>query len=258
VKFTFFIPRGDAAPGQGPPADWLKQLAETDGVRRVDWWTARTVRQPDEVRRSLNDVAGMGEVVAAEQVLWDRVLPLFDQDATGPGATARGMVTPREAEFDLRRDVPHQHYQYLSMPIDWKAGACAVAGEPRADDLYRYVYFFDYKPEIPYDDGEDWYLGHHTREGKQLPGLVRYLTWRRHGADTRGFDRLLGSVRYTELCFDSFEAWYDACYRHGPNWTMPAQYPAGVWTDYHAFFLGPHPDLSFVSTPDHGTPEGST
>jgi hypothetical protein len=42
------------------------------------------------------------------------------------------------------------------------------------------VYFINYRPDISVVDGEDWYLGHHAREGK-LNKLIDehvYKTWK--------------------------------------------------------------------------------
>ncbi len=43
--------------------------------------------------------------------------------------------------------------------------------------MVRFVHFFNYTDGVSVNDGETWYLGHHTREGKQLPGVKHYCTW---------------------------------------------------------------------------------
>ncbi|MDI6857377.1 MAG: hypothetical protein QME71_03570 [Dehalococcoidia bacterium] len=85
------------------------------------------------------------------------------------------MFLTEEPEFDLLRDAPQQHYKYMSLPLWWPRG------RPKAEDaepIFIDSYCFFYRPEISFEDGEDWYIGHHTREGKQLPGMRHYKTWR--------------------------------------------------------------------------------
>lgn len=249
MKLVFFHDMVD------PAGAWLRDgllpgLAGLPGVTRVVWWRARRVPQPEDVSRPLNAVTGMGEVFAPEATLVTRVLPMLRDLAADVSRVTilRGVVCDEEPEYDLIRDVPAQQHPYFTLPVDWKSGRRIEVPEPTGEDLYRYVYFFAYRDEVSFDAGEDWYLGHHTREGRQLPGLVRYLTWRRRRpAGAAEYDRdLLGLVRYTELCFESFERWYDACYRHGPRWRMPEEHPKGVWHDYHAFFLGPEPEIDLT------------
>jgi hypothetical protein len=84
-------------------------------------------------------------------------------------------ITDEEPQFDLLRDVPVQQYKYASLLPQF------VGGEPEydaSDDTFMDVYMFNYR--VPLVDGEDWYLGHHTREGrhsKQL-GNRHYQTWK--------------------------------------------------------------------------------
>lgn len=85
------------------------------------------------------------------------------------------MLLDEEPEFDLLRDAPQQQYKYMTLPLWWPKGP------PEVDDtaeIFIDSYCIGYHPEITVAAGEDWYLGHHTREGKQLPGMKRYRTWR--------------------------------------------------------------------------------
>lgn len=246
MRLTFFHDFGADGAEDRFLTETLPGCAEVPGVSRVTWWRARVVRQPEEVRRSLNLVAGMATIEVSDSgVLASRLLPeLRRKRDEGDFTLIRGLVSNTEPEFDLLRHTPFQHLPYATMSVDWKTGSRPSVAEPTGEDLFRYVYMFRYREDVTFDEGEDWYLGHHTREGKQLPGLVRYLTWRRTQRRLlTEFDDLLGLVRYTELCFESFEAWYQACYPQGPRWTMPAAYPSGVWDDYHAFFLGPNAEI---------------
>jgi hypothetical protein len=80
-------------------------------------------------------------------------------------------------QYDLLKHAPPQHYKYMTLPLNWTSGAPKVE-EPRLEDFYIDTYFLFYGPDVSSVDGEEWYLGHHTREGKQFPGMKHYKTWK--------------------------------------------------------------------------------
>ncbi|HNO64829.1 MAG TPA: hypothetical protein PKK39_00640 [Tepidiformaceae bacterium] len=85
------------------------------------------------------------------------------------------MLLPEAPQYDLLRDAPPQHYKYMTLPLWWPSGA------PEVDDsaeIFIDSYCIAYRPDLTFATGEDWYIGHHTREGKQLPGMKHYRTWR--------------------------------------------------------------------------------
>ncbi len=80
-----------------------------------------------------------------------------------------------EPQYDLLRDAPPEQYKYMTLPLHWPKG------RPEVDDsadIFINSYCIAYDPVIGFANGEDWYLGHHTREGKQLPGIKHYKTWK--------------------------------------------------------------------------------
>ncbi len=85
------------------------------------------------------------------------------------------MLLEEEPQYDLLRDAPPQQYKYMTLPLWWPNG------RPTVDlnaNIFIDSYCIQYNPKYPEDIGEDWYLGHHTREGKQLPGMKHYKTWK--------------------------------------------------------------------------------
>lgn len=85
------------------------------------------------------------------------------------------MLLEEEPQYNLLRDAPPQHYKYLALQMEWPHG------QPEVDDaaeIFVDTYCLAYRPDLSFAQGEDWYLGHHTREGKQLPGMKHYRTWR--------------------------------------------------------------------------------
>jgi hypothetical protein len=248
LKWTYIYGLGDSPEAAAWHRDeWVQGLVDVDGVSRVVVHESRKAPQPDDVSRPLNDWAGLVEVHLDDLSVVTGPLAARARAEMGGRFTAlRGIVSTVSEEYDLRRDVPAQQHPYATESITWKT-VPPPAGEPGdTDDLWRYVYFFRYKDGVPWVEGEDWYLGHHTREGRQLPGLRRYVTWRRRRCDAlTGEDAALfnGFARYTELCFETFEGWHDATHARGPNWRMPEAWPGGVWTDYQQLFIGTSPDL---------------
>ena len=91
------------------------------------------------------------------------------------------MLLGEEPEYNLLQDAPPQHYKYMPLQLEWPKGP------PEVDDtaeIFVLSYCLSYSPDVTFAQGEDWYLGHHTREGKQLPGMKHYRTWRtRHVAE---------------------------------------------------------------------------
>ena len=85
------------------------------------------------------------------------------------------VILDEEPQYDLLKDIPVQQYQYVALRPTFKGGLPEYEEE---DDTFMDIYMFNYK--VPVVDGEDWYLGHHTREGrisKQL-GNKHYKTWK--------------------------------------------------------------------------------
>ena len=79
-----------------------------------------------------------------------------------------------QPQFDLTKDIPVQQYKYAALPLKYSGR------EPRyedGEDAIILVYIFNYSVHVA--DGEDWYLGHHVREGKlsKQVGLRHYQTW---------------------------------------------------------------------------------
>jgi hypothetical protein len=85
------------------------------------------------------------------------------------------LFVEEEPQYNLLRDAPPQHYRYMSLPLWWPQGPPQVDYD---EEIFIDSYCISYKPAIGFQAGEDWYLGHHTREGKQLPGMRHYLTWK--------------------------------------------------------------------------------
>ena len=68
-----------------------------------------------------------------------------------------------------------QPYKYASLMPKFTGGESLY---DESDDTFMDIYMFNHR--VPLVDGEDWYLGHHTREGrhsKQL-GNKHYQTWK--------------------------------------------------------------------------------
>ncbi len=85
------------------------------------------------------------------------------------------MFLGEEPEYDFLRDVPPQHYKYITLTMWWPHGQPVIDEQ---EEIFIHTYVFSYREDIETPDAEDWYLGHHTREGKQLPGMQHYRTWK--------------------------------------------------------------------------------
>jgi hypothetical protein len=81
--------------------------------------------------------------------------------------------------------------------------------------MIRFIHHFNYPSGVSRADGEAWYLGTHVPLIRELPGVVRFRSWRQidvgisypsAGAPTPHNQ----FVRRTELCFEDHEAWQTA------------------------------------------------
>ena len=95
------------------------------------------------------------------------------------------MFLREEPEYNLLTDAPPQHYKYMTLPLWWPQGQPIVDEQ---SEFFINSYCVAYRDDLPTATAEDWYLGHHTREGKQIPGIRHYRTWKTirvpEGADT--------------------------------------------------------------------------
>jgi hypothetical protein len=85
------------------------------------------------------------------------------------------VILDEEPQYNLVQDVPVQQYKYFAMQPKYTGGEPAYDD---SDDVIMDIYMFNYS--VPVIDGEDWYLGHHVREGrisKQM-GHRHYDTWK--------------------------------------------------------------------------------
>jgi hypothetical protein len=164
--------------------DHVRAVRSLPGVRRYRSWAQVDAGIPypsagaptpfDQfVRRTelcFDDYAAWCEAYRSNPGLWT--------PAHGSGAgfgQFECMFLDEQPQYDLLRDAPPQHYKYMSLQLEWPKGP------PEVDDdaeIFIDSYCIRYGPKVSFAQGEDWYLGHHTREGKQLPGMKHYRTWR--------------------------------------------------------------------------------
>ena len=169
--------------------DWylsehVPQVRELTGVVSYRSWRQVDVRIPyagpgaptpfDQfVRRTelcFEDVETALEALRVSRLLW-----IPSKEGMPGFREFECMFLEEQPQFDLLRDAPPQHYKYMTLPLWWPKGRPEV---DETADIFIDSYCLTYRPNISIADGEDWYLGHHTREGKQLPGMKHYKTWK--------------------------------------------------------------------------------
>jgi len=160
----------------------VPQVKRLPGVRRYRSWKAVyppfRIVAPDPFERFarlselwFDSLAAAQQAIASNPALWHPAL----EGATG-FREFEGLFLDEEPQFNLLRDVPAQQYKYITLPMMWPKGIPQIEDKP--EDFIINVYMFNYVPEVPLIDAEDWYLGHHNREGKQIPYVVHYKTWK--------------------------------------------------------------------------------
>ena len=114
------------------------------------------------------------------------------------------------------------------------------------DRLVRWLFILRYGNNTTKEAGEDWYLGTHTQEAKQMHGLRRYVSWRAQAAPASlialappKWDRL------TELAFADFDAWADGAVTQMPQWTPPPYGQPGFLSE--TVFIRERPEYDLLA-----------
>ncbi len=87
------------------------------------------------------------------------------------------VMLDEKPQYDLLRDIPVQQYKYINHPGRYTPGTML---DTDRDDTFMDIYMFNYDPKFTFEEGEDWYLGHHVREGRitKRLGHRHYQTWK--------------------------------------------------------------------------------
>ncbi len=229
--------------------DRLRRELAIPGVDQIRSW--RTLFAERQVYRPPNEFDRMTEVrfrtlKDAESAFCTDKSPWQEKNRDGFGLF-EGIVVGATHEYNLLADVPPQQYPYLNMPMVWRTGRPADIPVPETTTLVKYMYFFRYRDDVDIRLGEEWYLGHHTREGKQLPGIQTYITWRRRSIP--GLENFIPEIakfyRCTEIGYESIEYQQLAVNLEGPRYTPSLHYGHGVAWDvpaYRNFYIPEEPD----------------
>jgi hypothetical protein len=243
----------------GLDEDWyrerrLPQELALPGVVQVRSW--RTVPADRQAYMPPNEYDRMTEVrfagqPAAEAALCTPQSYWREGNREGLGKL-EGVVVGPKPEYNLLADVPPQQYPFMAMPLAWRTGRPADVPPPESSNLLRYMYFFKYRDDVDIRLGEEWYLGHHTREGKQLPGIQTYVTWRRRPLPglADAIPEIAQFYRYTEIGYESIELQQKAVNFEGPHFVPSIHYRSGVAWDtstYRNFYIPEDPDIELVS-----------
>jgi hypothetical protein len=164
----------------------VPQASRLPGLLRYRTWRTRPpipLPSPDPYDRFVR----MSEMVFENMEMCRQVMAnssLWTPSSEGvPGFREfECMFLDEEPQYDLLRDVPVQQYNKMALPTKYAGGPPAHREYHLEDseDTVIDVYFFNYRDDIPFVEGEDWYLGHHTREGRHAKqvGVKHYQTWK--------------------------------------------------------------------------------
>ena len=247
---VYFFKYADGVDDAWYRGEWLPRELAVPGVLQSRSW--KTVFAERQAYMPPNEYDRMTEVrfesqPAAEAALCSDSSLWREGNRTGLDRFEGIVVGPR-AEYNLLADVPPQQYPFLSMPLAWRTGKPPDIPPPSTSNLVRYMYFFRYRDDVDVRLGEEWYLGHHTREGKQLPGIQTYITWKRR--PLTGLADAIPEVsrfhRYTEIGYESIEYQQRAVNFEGPNFVPSIHYRSGVAWDtdaYRNFYIPEEPDI---------------
>ena len=181
-------------------------LAKMDGVESVRTWKAL----PPISMWTFDPYDRFDRMT---EVVFDNLENCRKATVENPGfwsKTAAGAVGFNELEcvflnmdcqYDLLKEIPVQQYKYINHPARYTAGV--VVDALPFDDTFLDIYMFNYDKKFTYEEGEDWYLGHHVREGRHSKrmGHKHYKTWNLIHVDADESNPLQPNrfLRFTEL-----------------------------------------------------------
>ncbi|MGE0545207.1 MAG: hypothetical protein AB7R89_34040 [Dehalococcoidia bacterium] len=229
---------------------WLQRELSVPGVVQTRSW--KTIFAERQAYMPPNEYDRMTEVRFANQrdaeaALCNRTSLWRVENREGLDRF-EGIVVGPKPEYNLLADVPPQQYPFMTMPLAWRTGQPPDVPPPNTTNLVRYMYFFKYRDDVDIRLGEEWYLGHHTREGKQLPGIQTYITWRHRPLTglRDAIPEIANFSRYTEIGYESIEYQQRAVNFEGPHFVPSIHYRSGVAWDtdaYRNFYIPEDPDI---------------
>ncbi len=232
----------------------LHRELSVPGVDEVRSWKTLVAARTDVNPKPPNDYHRLTEVRFRD--LKDAEAALCDTGSVWAASNRQGLakfegilVGPSH-EYNLLADVPPQQYPFMSLPLVWRTGKPPDVPPPSTTNLARYIYFFKYRDDVDARLGEEWYLGHHTREGKQLPGIQTYITWKK--LPLPGLESFIPEIanfnRYTEIGYETIEYQQLAVNLEAPRWVRSMHYVQGVWDMdwYRNFYIPRDPDVTLL------------
>ena len=114
---------------------------------------------------------------------------------------------------------------------------------PEERPFLRWVFLMRYPDGVALEDGEKWYLNVHTQEAKQMPGLLRYISYKA----IKDSPIKTPWVRMTELWFKDYDAFRKATFESGIKYTAPAWAKENQrWLEVVSSFIGYEPEVDFL------------
>lgn len=113
---------------------------------------------------------------------------------------------------------------------------------PEEKTILRWYCVFKYPDGVSLEDGEKWYLEVHSREVKEQPGLLRYVS--HHAVEQSPIDTPW--QRLSELWYEDFDAWHKAVIHSPRSYTPPPWGKEDPFVDMVSSFIGYKPDVDFL------------
>jgi hypothetical protein len=113
---------------------------------------------------------------------------------------------------------------------------------PVDKEFLRWIRIFRYPKEVPIAEGERWYTEIFSREFKQQPGLLKYVSYKL-------LDRppiRTSWQRVEELWFDNFDAWRKAIVEKSADYTPPPWRRQEPFVEMVSIFVKQKPDVDFL------------
>jgi hypothetical protein len=203
------------------------------------YWSYRMFNVPAEADRYNPNRGRMTEI-------WSRVEDSKEMYAIPPA------YTPGKGQQGWRMGGTHDEHATVFMPavptdlFVPPDGREPVLGEKR---YLRWMIALNYPDGVDFEEGEKWFKEVFAQEIKELPGILRFVSWRAH-------DIMIKSPRCThkrlvEIWFQSYDEWREVFVENPPQITPPpwADEKGGFETYLEIItgFVGVWPDVDFLN-----------
>ena len=159
---------------------------------------------------------------------WNEAKPNSRPYTAPPGGWQRGTST-----------VPRPVTMVPAMPTEDFLGK---EPSPEQCPIIRWYQAIKYPDGVKVEDGEKWYKEVYAKQACQQKGLLRFASWK----TVANCPFPTPWVRFTEMWYESVEAWHNAIVESPPKYTAPKWAKEAPFVDMSSILIPYKPQVDFL------------